>query len=153
MLCINDGYNTGIDILYSGTVAAAMEALVQGIPAVAFSIGRKGDLTAAEQWVPMVLEQLQQRSIQSNEVWNVNFPPCSAAELNGILYDRKPANETPYNDKCYEATALDDTSWELVQRMQWTNTCEPDTDLAAVRENYISVSKIRNAILRTDRLR
>ena len=148
---INDGYNAGIDILYSGTVAAAMEALVQGIPAMAFSIGRKGDLTAAEQWVPMVFRELQQRPIASNEVWNVNFPACSVEELSGILYDRKPANETPYNDKCYEQTPVDDTSWELTQKMQWTTSNEPDTDLAAVRENYIAVSKIRNPILRPDR--
>ena len=146
---INDGYNTGIDILYSGTVAAAMEALVQGIPAIAFSIGRKGDLNTAEQWVPMVFSELQKRPVTSNEIWNVNFPPCSAEELRGILYDRLPGNKPPYNDKCYEAIPVDAASYELVQHLQWTTTQEEDTDLAAVRENYISVGKIRNMILRT----
>ena len=145
---INDGYNTGIDILYSGTVAAAMEALLQGIPAVAFSIGRKGDLTAAEQMVPMVLRELWDRPIASNEIWNVNFPPCGLDEVRGILYDRQAANETPYNDRTYVATPIDDTAYELEQQLTWTTTQEPDTDLAAVRENYISVGKIQNMILR-----
>lgn len=145
---INDGYNTGIDILYSGTVGAAMEALVQGVPAIAFSIGRKGDLTAAEQWVPTVFRELRQRPIASNEIWNVNFPPCGAEELRGILYDRVPANETPYNDKCYEATPVDADTYELSHRLQWTTTNEPETDLAAVRENCISVGKLRNMVLR-----
>jgi len=145
---INDGYNTGIDILYSGTVGAAMEALVQGVPSIAFSIGRKGDLTAAEQWVPTVFRELRQRPIASNEIWNVNFPPCGAEELRGILYDRVPANETPYNDKCYEATPVDAGTYELTHRLQWTTTNEPETDLAAVRENFISVGKLRNMVLR-----
>lgn len=145
---INDGYNTGIDILYSGTVGAAMEALVQGIPAIAFSIGRKGDLTAAEQWVPAVFRELQKRPIAVNEIWNVNFPPCGAADLQGILYDRVPANETPYHDKCYEVSPVDADTYELTHRLQWTTTNEPDTDLAAVRENYISVGKLRNMVLR-----
>jgi len=145
---INDGYNTGIDILYSGTVGAAMEALVQGVPSIAFSIGRKGDLTAAEQWVPTVFRELRQRPIASNEIWNVNFPPCGAEELRGILYDRVPANETPYNDKCYEATPVDADTYELTHRLQWTTTNEPETDLAAVRENFISVGKLRNMVLR-----
>lgn len=145
---INDGYNTGIDILYSGTVAAAMEALIQGIPAIALSIGRKGDLNGAEELLPDLLRELLDRPIASNEIWNVNLPSCGAGEVRGVLYDRLPANETPYNDKAYVAEAVDDTSYELEQHLVWTTTQEPDTDLAAVRENYISVSKLQNMILR-----
>ncbi len=144
---INDGYNTGVNILYSGTVAAAMEALVQGIPAMAFSIGRKGDLTAAEQWVRDMIRDLQTRPIAANEIWNVNFPPCSAEELRGVLYDRVPGNQMGYNDKVYEATPVDEQSWELEQRLIWNMGHEPGTDLAAVRENYISVGKLRNMVL------
>ena len=145
---INDGYNTGVNILYSGTVAAAMEALVQGIPAIAFSIGRKGDLTVAEQWVRDMFRDLQTRPIASNEIWNVNFPPCSAEELQGVLYDRVPENKMGYDDKTYGVRELDDGSWELEQRLTWTVDHEPGTDLAAVRENYISVGKLRNMVLR-----
>jgi len=147
---INDGYNTGIDILYSGTVGAAMEALVQGIPAIAFSIGRKGDLSAAEQLVPEVFHQLRQRPIAANAIWNVNFPPCSRDAIQGILFDRLPANKTPYNDKCYTAVALDEDSYELEQHLEWNTTQEEHTDLDAVRNNYISVSQIRNTILQPD---
>ena len=144
---INDGYNTGVNILYSGTVAAAMEALVQGIPAMAFSIGRKGDLAAAEQWVRDMIRDLQTRPIAANEIWNVNFPPCSAEELRGVLYDRVPGNQMGYNDKVYEATPVDAQSWELEQRLIWKMDHVPGTDLAAVRENYISVGKLRNMVL------
>jgi 5'-nucleotidase len=146
---INDGYNTGIDILYSGTVAAAMEALVQGIPAVAFSMGRKGNFSVAEKLVLPVFEQLQKKTIDSNEIWNVNFPACGLSEVKGILYDRIPSNITPYNDRHYTATATEDGAWEVEQVMAWNTVCEDGTDLTAVRDNYISVGKVRNMILRS----
>jgi len=145
---INEGYNTGIDILYSGTVAAAMEARLQAIPAVALSMGRKGDFSVAEQWVAPVLQALQDRAIPSNAIWNVNFPPCGPEELRGMLFDRLPANETPYNDKCYHVTPIDEDTYELEQHLQWTTTQEEGTDLAAVRENYISVGTLCNMVLR-----
>ncbi|MBQ6799046.1 MAG: 5'/3'-nucleotidase SurE [Oscillospiraceae bacterium] len=145
---INDGYNTGIDILFSGTVAAAMEALLQGIPAIAFSMGRKGDFADAEQLIAPVFEQLRERSIRSNEIFNVNFPPCSPSEIRGILFDRPAANQKPYDDSHYSATPVEDGVWEAEQQMEWINTQEEGSDLATVRGNYISVSKIRNMILR-----
>ena len=145
---INDGYNTGVDILYSGTVGATMEALVQGIPAIAFSMGRKGDFSAAEQLVEPVFRALQQRSIGTNEIWNVNFPPCSPEEVRGILFDRLTANETPYDDTQYIATPVGEGAWELEHQLIWTTTQEEGTDLAAVRDNYISVGKIQNMVLR-----
>ena len=144
---INDGYNTGVNILYSGTVAAAMEALVQGIPAIAFSIGRKGDYTVAEQWVRDMLRDLRDRPIASNEIWNVNVPACGSEELRGVLYDRIPDSQVGYNDKIYEVTPLDDQSWEVEQRLVWTREEEPGTDLEAVRNNWISVTKLRNMVL------
>jgi len=146
---INEGYNTGIDILYSGTVAAAMESLLQGIPAIAFSMGRKGDFADAEQLVVPVLQALQEKRIAANEIWNVNFPPCRPTEVRGILFDRLPANEKSYDDRQYAATPIADGVWEAQQQMYWTtDLTEEGTDLAAVRENYISIGKIRNMILR-----
>lgn len=146
---INEGYNTGTDILYSGTVAAAMEALLQGIPAVAFSMGRKGNFADAEQLVLPVFQALRERPIASNEIWNVNFPPCSLPEIRGILFDRLPANEKPYDDSHYTVTPIEEGVWEAEQQLHWTTQLQEDgTDLAAVRENYISVGKLQNTVLR-----
>ena len=145
---INDGYNAGIDILYSGTVAAAMESLIQGIPAFAFSMGRKGDFSHAESMVLQVYEQLRQLPIAPNEIWNVNLPPCAPEELRGVLLNRIPSPQPPYDDRRYTAVSLGEGEWELEQNLQWTTTHLPDTDLAAVRDNYISVTKLRNMVLR-----
>jgi len=148
---INNGYNAGIEVLYSGTVAAAMEALVQGIPAIAFSMGAKGDFAVAEQLVAPVFQDLQERPIGTNEIWNVNFPRCSLSEVRGTLFDRLIC-ERPFDDRQYTATPIEDGVWEAEQHIQWSATqAETGTDLAAVRDNYISVGKIRNMILRGDR--
>ena len=144
---INDGYNTGIDILYSGTVAAAMEGLIQGIPSMAFSIGRKGDPAQMEALIPDLIRDLLQKEIASNTIWNINFPPCTAEEVRGIRHDCPTGNETPYDDIHYEATPIDEDTFELEQRLRWTTVNESGTDLAAVRENYIAVGKIQNMIL------
>lgn len=146
---INYGYNTGIELLYSGTVAAAMEALLQGIPAVAFSMSQKGDFEVAEQLVVPVFQAIQERTIDANEIWNVNFPPCSLSDVRGTLFDRIPTNSRPYNDKQYTATLVDDGVWFVEQHMEWIKTpLEEDADLAAVRNNYVSVGKVRNMVLR-----
>ena len=61
-------------------------------PSMALSIGRKGDLKVAEQVLPDLIRELLARPIASNEIWNVNLPPCGADEIRGVLYDRLPAN-------------------------------------------------------------
>ena len=58
---INQGYNVGTDILYSGTIGVTMEALANGIPAMAFSTENGEDLRVADAWMlPLVRELLEQ---------------------------------------------------------------------------------------------
>ena len=86
---INNGPNMGEDVLYSGTVAAAMEATLLGIPAVAFSyIGR--EVEELEGWqgaVSNLLKQFLARGIPPNELLNVNFPPLPLSEVRGVRGD------------------------------------------------------------------
>lgn len=78
---INFGYNVGADILYSGTVGAAMEALLNGIPAIAFSEERGGSGAAADTHLLPVVRKLLAKEIAKDEIWNVNFPGCPPEEL------------------------------------------------------------------------
>ena len=55
---INHGYNVGFDVVYSGTVGAAMEALMNGIPAIALSQNHLGNFCIAERYLPQILEEL-----------------------------------------------------------------------------------------------
>ncbi|MCA9075224.1 MAG: 5'/3'-nucleotidase SurE [Planctomycetaceae bacterium] len=76
---INAGGNLGIDIYMSGTVAAAREAALLGLPAIAISQFRRSwleplNLERMKQWTGRVLDELFQRPLERGEIWNVNFP-------------------------------------------------------------------------------
>ncbi len=89
---INSGLNVGFDVLYSGTVAAAMEAAVRGVPAVAFSLTRSArDFCAVEANFRAIMDELLARPARTDGVWNVNVPGCPAERVRGVLYDRVPA--------------------------------------------------------------
>ncbi len=75
---INIGLNLGMDVHYSGTVAAAREAALRGIPAIAASAGRGADLDAAAQFLETLVRGLLDSSTTVPLLLNVNFPPGSA---------------------------------------------------------------------------
>jgi 5'-nucleotidase len=84
---VNHGPNLGDDVLYSGTVAAAMEACILGIPAVAISFtGKRHEMLAG--WQPLlgtVLRQLLVRQDFPREtLFNVNLPPIEPGQVQGI---------------------------------------------------------------------
>ncbi len=75
---INRGGNLGVDTYYSGTVAAAREAALLGLPAIAISHyvakGREVDWPAASRVAGRVLKQLVSQHLNAGEFWNVNLP-------------------------------------------------------------------------------
>ena len=87
---INHGANMGDDTLYSGTVAAATEAYLLGIPAVAFSLNDKSGRywDTAEQAVWRLLSQLLRRPPVQPILWNINIPAVPAEHLRGITTAR-----------------------------------------------------------------
>ena len=85
---INSGFNTGFDIAYSGTVGAAMEALLNGVPAIAFSETHVGCREVTDMFLYEIARELIKRPL-AGEIWNVNFPDCTLNEYRGILRDVK----------------------------------------------------------------
>lgn len=85
---INRGGNLGEDVTYSGTVAAAMEGALLGIPSVALSQVYQDRHTVkwatARKWTPKVLKQLLDVGWASNIFINVNFPDVTANKVKGI---------------------------------------------------------------------
>ncbi|UAL29944.1 5'/3'-nucleotidase SurE [Nocardioides rotundus] len=75
---INHGENLGEDMTYSGTMGAAMEAAILGVPAVAFSqkrvLGQKPDFTSSEVAGPPLLKQLIDLEWAPGQIVNVNYP-------------------------------------------------------------------------------
>ena len=143
---INHGCNVGFDILYSGTIGAAMEALINGVPAIAFSSDANGVYDVVEEKLLPITKELLKRSISKNEIWNVNFPGCSKSELKGILEDRIPEQGHFYLNK-FIRTKLENGSTRLVFSSIPNPIAQEGTDMRAIHENYISIGKVRNSIL------
>jgi 5'-nucleotidase len=71
---VNQGFNLGEDVFYSGTVGAAFEGSMQGARAAAFSLDPDGDLDRTEGWLRRFLERWEGMTLPSHRIWNVNFP-------------------------------------------------------------------------------
>lgn len=143
---INNGYNAGVDLLYSGTVGAAMEALTEGVPAIAFSSERACDYDIVDAYLYPIAQELLAQKLPANEIWNVNFPCCPLTECKGILKDRIPAQTQFYLDH-YEKTEQPDGRIILSGCGVPVTKGEEGTDIAAVLAGYISIGRVRNAIL------
>ena len=143
---INFGYNVGADILYSGTVGAAMEALLNGIPAIAFSEERGGSGAAADTHLLPVVRKLLAKQIAKDEIWNVNFPGCPPEELQGIRENRIP-DRIPFFMDDYRVEEREEKSFCLFVSGKAAQTAGKGTDMEAVLERYISIGKIRNEVL------
>lgn len=144
---INKGYNVGFDVVYSGTVGAAMEALLNGIPAIALSKHHVGSFANAEACLHEILDELLKSPCLPNEIWNVNFP---TGECRGILRDRTVAHMSYYEghfeiEHAGENLAL--TYPQLDEPKAEKLCCTQDSDLYAVANGYISIGKVGCSVL------
>ena len=146
---INDGYNVGYDIAYSGTLGAAFEAVMNGVPAIAFSSTMREPLTIAEKYLAGIAKELVAEGQGRGEVWNVNFPEVPESQLQGILRDRTIAAMQFYSED-YQITRLEDGSVLLKPQGNPLKAGDPvpaGTDIEAVFNGYISIGKVRSAVL------
>lgn len=83
---INAGANVGINVLYSGTVAAAVEGAFFGITSIAVSLAEESPAgyQATARRAVAIIEELRQRSHAPGALWNVNFPGADAEDLKGV---------------------------------------------------------------------
>ena len=147
---INSGYNMGTDIQYSGTVGAAIEATITGIPAIAVSEAAEGPHGLTDAYLPGILADLLDRKLGAEEIFNVNFPAGSQEDFCGILENRTMARCPMYLAE-YETVAerpdggiqvevrgmLDDQSILL-------DDMEKESDFRALMEGYISIGTVHN---------
>lgn len=84
---INFGANVGVDIVYSGTVSAATEGVLMGVPSLATSIDEFNPESLADQagYVADLVARIEWGEIPPKTLLNLNFPKCSIAESNGLV--------------------------------------------------------------------
>ncbi len=140
---INHGHNMGEDVLYSGTVAAAMEGLAFGIPGVAVSFA--GTEHALIKTYHAVLERLLRQLLvierfPADTLLNVNLPPRPAAEVKGVRV-------TSLGKRIYSESLTKmkdpwgrDIWWIGGGQLTWSG--REDSDFKAVEDGFISVTPL-----------
>lgn len=151
---INQGPNTAVNVLYSGTVSAASEACILGIPAIAVSLcswDPKADFEAAGHVARRVAEQVVRRGLPDGVLLNVNVPATGENSLPGVEITRQASARweeefsprvDPFNRTYYWLTGrfvnLDDGT---------------DNDLAAIERGYVSITPLRLDLTAHDHLK
>ena len=89
---INHGSNTSISVLYSGTMSAAIEAAIEGTPAIGFSLcdySHKAELSHVDPYITRITQQVLQKGIPKGIALNVNVPPKQNEHIKGIKICRQ----------------------------------------------------------------
>ena len=134
---INHGANLGDDITYSGTVAAALEGIMLGVPAVAVSLVRGGDFAPLAAFVARIVDELDEVPMPAGTLLNVNGPggevrgACACRLGKRIYNDRMELTEEDGGRRRYRLYG-DEPSYEH----------EAGTDFAAIAEGLIAVTPI-----------
>jgi 5'-nucleotidase len=144
---INHGQNMGEDVLYSGTVAAAMEGLALGIPSIAVSFAGgdlRADVSQLKEQVKVLTPLLERLtslpSFPTETLFNVNLPPVAADAVKGVrltrlgrrVYSQSVAPmKDPWGRPIY---------WIGGGEITWAG--EANSDFRAIEEGYISVTPL-----------
>jgi len=141
---INHGANHSINVIYSGTMSAAVEAAIESITAVGFSLldySLEADFTAARKYARMIVEQLLQTPPPKHTVLNVNIPIGTPEDIKGLKICRQAyakyeedflERTDPHGRKYYWLTG------EFVNFDEGT-----DTDVWALANKYVSVVPVQ----------
>lgn len=142
---INHGANHSINVIYSGTMSAALEASIESIPSIGFSLldlSIDADFTAAKHYARIIVKQLlADKKIDKHLCLNVNIPKVATSLIKGIKickqsyakYDEKFIERTdPHGKKYY---------WLTGEFVNFDKS--KDTDVWALKNNYVSVVPVQ----------
>lgn len=162
---INQGANLGTDILYSGTVSAAMEGVIEGIPAIAFSLTSftASDFSPAAQFAQSLIARLGQAPLPAPMLLNVNIPAVEAAAIKGStiarqgirryvdLFEKRvdPRGKTYYwlAGEVLETVDHDEDSYQLLadslqQLRDFSHLQQVPADVEVIQQNWITITPL-----------
>lgn len=141
---INHGYNYSISVVYSGTMSAAMEGAIEGIPSIGFSLGDfswKADFSAAKEICRAVIRKALHAPMPIGTLLNVNIPKIPLEEIKGFKVARQANGRWIEN--------FDEREDPHGRRYFWLKGCfkeeddGPDTDTWALNNGYVSVVPVK----------
>lgn len=141
---INHGANHSINVIYSGTMSAAMEAAIEGVPSVGFSnldYSYEGDFSLCQEVAYAVTKQMLDKGLPAGTLFNVNIPMVSKADFKGVKICRQAdakwveafdERRDPRGKKYYWLTG------EFINR-----DMGDDTDVWALANGYASLVPVK----------
>lgn len=147
---INHGANTGVNVLYSGTVAGAAEGAFFGVPSIAFSLELSKELDFGKARV--IARDVFQRFVKSQPTpgtcLNVNIPALDAGWPLGVRV--VPMGLAQMDDEYRKQQDEQGRTIYWLDGRFPDHTKHPDTDLHAIRERYVSITPLRFQLTHTD---
>jgi 5'-nucleotidase len=140
---INKGPNLGDDIIYSGTVSAALEAALLGIPAIAVSLVSFESLKfdAAAEFAAVLVQRLKERGITPQMLLNVNVPAVPREDIKGWRFTRQ--GKRHYSENIVERVDPRGKKYYWIGGDDLGFDQDAGTDCMAVHEGYISVTPLQ----------
>jgi 5'-nucleotidase len=141
---INHGANHSINVIYSGTMSAAVEAAIESIPSVGFSLldySIEADFSAAQKYARIIVKNMLEKPLDKHTILNVNFPPIADELIKGMKICRQAyakyeedfiERDDPHGRKYYWLTG------EFVNFDEGT-----DTDVWALENSYVSIVPVQ----------
>jgi 5'-nucleotidase len=140
---INPGPNVGVNLNYSGTVSAAKEAALMGIPAIAVSQNPNPDneYSVAASFVATLIARIMENGLPSGTFLNVNVPACPPDQIEGIRITRQGISRL--KEIFYRRTDPRKQTyyWQGAETQIFDQ--DPDTDGAVLCTNCISVTPVQ----------
>ena len=138
---INAGPNLGDDVIYSGTVAAAMEGRHLGFPALAVSLNGHQHYATAAAVTCRLLRALQQKPLRTGKILNINVPDLPLSEIKGIRVTRCGSRHPAEQVFCQQDPRGQDLYWIGPPGEKFD--VASDTDFAAIEEGYVSITPLQ----------
>jgi 5'-nucleotidase len=142
---INTAYNLGSSTYLSGTVGAARQAVMEGVPAVATSMATAAvprDVTAAAQQVAAIVRQVRDHGLPPQTFLNVNIPPMPAGGYKGVqITTQAPVRGGVETFEEEKRPGTDRTIYWSVYKEG--ATAAQGTDIWAVNNGYVSITPMR----------
>jgi 5'-nucleotidase len=143
---MNAGANTGINVIYSGTVAAAIEAAFLGLPSIAVSLYLRSDVPTnfakSAKIGADVVEQIWKAGIKPGQIVSVNIPALQQDEQpTGVRVVRQCTR--PWADTYEKRTDPRGRAYFWNSSVFTLGDTEDDTDVAALRDKYVTITPLQ----------
>jgi 5'-nucleotidase len=142
---INHGANHSINVIYSGTMSAALEASIESIPSIGFSLldlSIEADFTAATHYARLLIEQMLKKPIAEPHLClNVNIPKGELASIKGIKICRQAYAK--YDEEFDERRDPNGKRYYWLTGVFVNFDKGKDTDVWALKNNYVSVVPVQ----------